>query len=553
MKISVLIPTYNAEKTIRECIDSIISQDFDDFEIFCVDDGSEDDTLSIIKEYAQNYSNVRYLENDHMGISESLNYGLYEVIGSEYTVRIDADDIMAENRLKHQYQYMESHPDIDILGSGAELFGNINYTLRPIEGEMIYTKDNLYQLEDSILHPTVIMRNSSIKKMDWFYSDYFHYCEDTEFWVRCQKNGLKVCKEPTVVIKYRISNNQVSNKNKKIQQEGVKLIEKCYFSPKISPNGEITAVINFKNEGNNVERTIISIRATASTNIPIVVVNDGSDDGYDYKTALEKYDVDYYEIKKSVGASKARAFGAEQVKTPYFVLLDGHMRVYTHNWDRMLLNALKTHSNSIVCTDSLILYKNSFDVFIINESGEKEEYANNKVAPVLQMSKLKEYVPAFQNVRKEPEELLEEVPCVLGAVYAMSKEWWSYIHGYKGLREWGSEEPLISVKTWLLGGQCLLLHNCKIGHCYRTSATYKKDKPLIEANRLFVASLFEDNMNKFYDDEKVVRGEKFCEELKSLMDLYKEDIESERQYLKEHQIRSLEWYKEFNESKMISK
>lgn len=528
MKISILIPAYNCSKTLKSCLDSILEQDFEDYEIVLVDDGSTDNTLDLIKEYAENYGCIRFLENDHLGIAETLNYGLYECLDSEYTVRIDSDDIMAPGRLKHQYEYMEKHPEIDILSGGMKTFGYYKIEIKPVEGEFVYTRDNLYS---GLCHPAVIFRNNSIKKMDWFYSNYFMYAEDTEFFVRAQKEGLTLYREPKIVTYYRTS--QENNKSKR-QNESVNWIKNIYFPVKQVKHykPEITAVINFKNEGNNVERTIMSIRAT-TYNMPVVVINDGSDDGYNYKERLEKYNVDYYENKESVGASKAREYGVTKVKTKYFVLLDGHMRFYTLGWDNMLKNVLRMYPESIVCTDSLILKKNSYDVFIENEGGEDNNYATY---PDIKMNKTcEDYVAYFTHSGKLPmyEELIEEVGCVLGATYAMSRDWWNYIHGYKGLQHWGFEEPLISLKTKKLGGKCLLLHGAKIGHCYRQNSPYTKNLPWIEANRLYVAALFDDNFDRLIKEEKEERPGLY-EQIMTIFSGYEEDIREEKEYIRQN-------------------
>lgn len=546
MRVSILIPTYNAEKTIRECLDSIIVQDFDDYETVLVDDGSTDNTLDIIKEYASKYDNIRYLENDHMGIAETLNFGLYECLDSDYTVRLDSDDIMAENRLKHQFQYMELHKDIDILGGGLKTFGKKEVTKQPKEEEMVYSSFNLIAEEDGVFHPTVIIRNSSIKKMDWFYSSYFNYAEDTEFWIRCQRNGLKVCKEPTIVTYYRLSEDQITSKRIDDMLLKVEWIKNVYFSD-TTDKGEITAVINFKNEGVNVEKTLISIRATTK-DMPIIVVNDGSDDGYDYDTVLNKYNITYIKNEKSLGAGQARALGASIVKTPYFVLLDGHMRFYTLHWDKVLKNTLKLHPKAIVCTDSLNLEANRYELFIRNEDGEKEDYMNNRLSPIVRFDERNEYVTQFQTKKNTSyNDIIEEIPVVLGATYAMSKEWWNYIHGYKGLQGWGYEEPLISIKTWLLGGKCLICHVPKIGHCYLTEKNYYFYTPNIEANRLYVAALFDNDFDNILLNVRKDLNEKTYDLVMEEFETFQDDLKEEKKYISDNQIRTIEWFKEFNE------
>ena len=89
------MPVYNASRYLRDCIDSILSQSFTDFELLIVDDGSTDDSVEIIRSYSD--SRIRLIENKHDYIG-SLNLLLQEARG-KYIARMDADDVMLPNRL----------------------------------------------------------------------------------------------------------------------------------------------------------------------------------------------------------------------------------------------------------------------------------------------------------------------------------------------------------------------------------------------------------------------------------------------------------------------
>ena len=98
ISISVCMPVYNASRYLRDCIDSILSQSFTDFELLIVDDGSTDDSVEIIRSYSD--SRIRLIENKHDYIG-SLNLLLQEARG-KYIARMDADDVMLPNRLETQ-------------------------------------------------------------------------------------------------------------------------------------------------------------------------------------------------------------------------------------------------------------------------------------------------------------------------------------------------------------------------------------------------------------------------------------------------------------------
>lgn len=117
-KISICIPMYNAARFIKDCIDSVLSQSFKDFELLVVDDGSTDDSCDIFNSIKDN--RIRLIQNKHDYVG-SLNMLLDEAKG-KYIARMDADDVMYPNRLAIQYEYMENHPNVDVVGGRMVAF-----------------------------------------------------------------------------------------------------------------------------------------------------------------------------------------------------------------------------------------------------------------------------------------------------------------------------------------------------------------------------------------------------------------------------------------------
>lgn len=116
--ISVCMPVYNGAAHLRECIDSILEQTFTDFELLIANDGSTDDTCAIVRSYTD--PRIRLLQNRHDYIA-TLNLLPDEARG-RYVARMDADDLMRPDRLRTQYDYLEAHPEVDILSGGAHTF-----------------------------------------------------------------------------------------------------------------------------------------------------------------------------------------------------------------------------------------------------------------------------------------------------------------------------------------------------------------------------------------------------------------------------------------------
>ena len=101
-KISILLPCYNVEKYVRQCLDSVINQTLKDIEIICINDGSKDSTLSILKEYAQKDSRIQIIDKANSGYGDSMNQGLKKAAG-EYIGIVESDDFAELNMFEVLY------------------------------------------------------------------------------------------------------------------------------------------------------------------------------------------------------------------------------------------------------------------------------------------------------------------------------------------------------------------------------------------------------------------------------------------------------------------
>ena len=95
MLISIIVPVYNVENYLKECIDSILRQEFRDYEIILVDDGSKDDSGKICDEYGKKYSFISVIHKKNGGLSDARNFGL-KIAKGEYILFIDSDDYIAK-------------------------------------------------------------------------------------------------------------------------------------------------------------------------------------------------------------------------------------------------------------------------------------------------------------------------------------------------------------------------------------------------------------------------------------------------------------------------
>jgi glycosyltransferase involved in cell wall biosynthesis len=133
-KISVLVPVYDVEPWLCECLDSILSQSFNDIEVICVDDASHDNSLQILRRYAEADSRVRIIiNNENLGLMMTRRRG-YEAATGEYLLFCDSDDILPANALKVLYGAA--------MGSGASVVtGDLSlFSLKKLKGKRLRDK-----------------------------------------------------------------------------------------------------------------------------------------------------------------------------------------------------------------------------------------------------------------------------------------------------------------------------------------------------------------------------------------------------------------------------
>lgn len=212
--VSVVMPAYNAERYLREAIDSTLAQTYTDFELIIINDGSTDATKDIILSYSD--SRIVYLENEqNSGICVTLNKGLDTARG-RYIARMDADDIMMPERLAVQVAYMDAHPEIGASGSDVIDFGE---DIKEITSQQIYQSYDCAAgllFNPCFVHPSVIIRKSILDKYNIIYNDEYRGLEDFKMWWDIAQYS-KIVNIPKVLLKYRHHTNQETrNRNPQV-------------------------------------------------------------------------------------------------------------------------------------------------------------------------------------------------------------------------------------------------------------------------------------------------------------------------------------------------
>ena len=107
IELSIIIPCYNVEDYIEQCLDSILQQDILPKEILCIDDGSTDNTANIIKRYCETHTYIKYIYQENQGVSQARNTGLKNAI-SQYIQFVDPDDILHSKLLFYSNSWGEA-------------------------------------------------------------------------------------------------------------------------------------------------------------------------------------------------------------------------------------------------------------------------------------------------------------------------------------------------------------------------------------------------------------------------------------------------------------
>lgn len=205
------MPIYNGELYLQDAIESILKQTYTNFELICIDDGSTDNTLSILKDYAAKDPRMVIVSRENRGLISTLNEGL-SLAKYNYIARMDADDISCTERFMVQLSYLEIHPDIAVVGCAYEY---INEDGHRVSVRKTYESDMLLKsiclLGSPFAHPGVMINRNLIKHELYYNSDYKH-AEDYELWVRLARK-YKFSSINKILLKYRILNSSVSRQN----------------------------------------------------------------------------------------------------------------------------------------------------------------------------------------------------------------------------------------------------------------------------------------------------------------------------------------------------
>lgn len=225
--ITVIMAVYNGERYLREAIDSILSQTYDQFELLVINDGSTDGSREILESYDD--WRIRVIHTKNNGLASSLRLAVNNARGN-YIARMDHDDICMQDRLKIQKRYMDEHPDVVICYSLVDCIdsrGNVQ-AVNVGEGYSDIEIKWLMIWQNFLYHSSVMIRVKVLRKFKLNYRPKMDQAEDFDLWGRLSRVGNFLFIKKALV-KYRMHTDNITAKNTADHQHDV-------FSRVISAN-----------------------------------------------------------------------------------------------------------------------------------------------------------------------------------------------------------------------------------------------------------------------------------------------------------------------------
>lgn len=217
--ISVITPVYNNAKYMPEALDSILNQTFGDFEYILINDGSTDNSLEVLHDYARKDPRIRVSSRENRGYISALNEGL-SLARAEFIARMDADDVALPERFEKQVAYLRAHPECVVVGGRVLLIDSEGAPLREMCHETTHEEIDRAHLAGkggTIVHPAMMARRSAIEQIGG-YSNAYPWAEDLDFFLRLAEVG-KVANLTDVVLRYRQHLSSIGYSKSELQQQ----------------------------------------------------------------------------------------------------------------------------------------------------------------------------------------------------------------------------------------------------------------------------------------------------------------------------------------------
>lgn len=254
MKVSIIIPVYNAEDFLHKCLDSVINQTYEKKEIIAVNDGSTDSSLKILHEYS---SQIKIINKKNGGTSTALNTGIKAMSG-DWFKWLSADDVMKQNCVERLVKKAEQegekalnyifYSNFEYINEKNQVIGNYN---EPNLNELDSIERNTMLLDSFYGNGSTCLIHKSIFERCGLFDENIGYQEDYEFWLKCcLLHDIRLYLVPENLVQYRVHNSQLTQKNFVENIKHAQIIRKKTLE-KLTPEKQLiykTALRKIKNQ-----------------------------------------------------------------------------------------------------------------------------------------------------------------------------------------------------------------------------------------------------------------------------------------------------------------
>lgn len=246
-QISVIMPVRDGARWLGEAIASLQDQTLSDFELIIIDDGSVDDSPQIIDAYSRRDPRINSIRQQRLGLVPALNRGLAES-HSQLIARFDADDRAHPLRLQRQSLYLESHPEVGLLGTWADKideYGSVRGSLKPpTRPEQLAS---LLARTNPFVHSSIMLRKSVLQTVG-IYRPAFEGAEDYDLWMRMSE-VTKAANLPECLLQYRVHPASATHRTRVRQLFSARLAQRAAQARRANaqdPTSELTAPPNWQ-------------------------------------------------------------------------------------------------------------------------------------------------------------------------------------------------------------------------------------------------------------------------------------------------------------------
>lgn len=223
--VSVVIPCYNHEQFVQDCIQSVIDQTYENIELIIIDDGSKDGSVEKIQEMMglckERFTRFEFRARPNKGLSATLNEAI-ELSKGKYFCGLASDDLIIEEKIKLQVDFMEKNEDVSALFGSADYIDELNNVkkLNKLKNQQ-YQFDKIFLNECLFFAPTQMMRLDILRAVGGYDPEIL--VEDWYMWLKMAENGKVYCLSETLA-KYRVHENNSTRNAKFIYENNLKTL-----------------------------------------------------------------------------------------------------------------------------------------------------------------------------------------------------------------------------------------------------------------------------------------------------------------------------------------